>query len=136
MPKPKTDNQTLLNRGSNLGRERAKTSPVRLISDFTCPKNVKGEAAKFWRKQMPILVGLGIISTPELPVFQALCECWADYRNAFKNCPLDYHTHVKLRQELTKMAMQFGLTPATRANVVASNDNKKDDEKSYSIKVG
>ena len=135
MPKAKTPTKTLLNRGSNLGKERIKFSPRRIDGDFSCPDDLDGVAAVFWEEQMPLLTVSGIISVPELPSFRAYCECWAEYRSSMQNCPLDFHTHVKLRQELLKIAMQFGLTPATRANVVSKKEDKKD-EKSYSIKFG
>jgi len=106
------------------------------MGDWACPKHLKGEAKKFWDVYMPVLVGQGVISKQQLPVFEAMCECWKDYKESMKNCPLDYHTHVKLRQEFTKMAMQFGMTPATVANVTTANKEEPKSDKKYSIKFG
>lgn len=109
-----------------------------------CPATLTGEAAEEWRRIMPLITASGVAKPPDRQALIAYCELWADFisaRDAFseveKSKDRDIHTYAKAMAtkraaaaEFLKAAQQFGLTPASRARVVAQPDGKKDKDKS------
>lgn len=127
---PKTPASILKLHGSRLLEHRKEPSPV--LGDFSCPKDLSPDAAKFWRRWMPVLERVGVMSMQDLPVFHNLCDAWSDYQ-AVRDFR-DYYIKIKLRAEILRLASHFGMTPSTRSDV--QFDNKDKDNPFINMAIG
>ncbi|MCD8013316.1 MAG: phage terminase small subunit P27 family [Lachnospiraceae bacterium] len=101
-----------------------------------CPKWLEKEAKKEWRRLSKQMEALGILTEVDMTAFAGYCQSWARYKEAEEfltqhgtivRTPSGYlqqvpqvsiaQTYLKLME---KFAEQFGLTPAARSRIVAS----------------
>jgi P27 family predicted phage terminase small subunit len=99
----------------------------------SCPPDLSKVARKEWRRIVPILEKLGIVTRIDRAALAAYCESWARWReaerkiaetslviktksgNAIEN---PYYSISKRERELMhKFLVEFGMTPSSRSNL-------------------
>jgi len=101
-----------------------------------CPAFVKGEARKEWKRIVPELEKLGLLTRIDMAGLAAYCVAfgrWADAERELRKhgvtqtSPNGYvqtsaHLHIanKAMEQMHKFLVQFGLTPAARSRVSVS----------------
>lgn len=65
------------------------------------PRYLKGEAGKFWGANVPRLADLGIACDVDTPALAAMCEWWAEYRQAVDEA-------VENENAIKELAKQLG----------------------------
>ena len=115
----KTPTAILKLRGSGLLDNR--TEAERIPVSCQCPSDLCGYAKSFWQNHIVYLDSMGIISAQDLCQFRLLCEAHGDYDTIRNNT--DYHTKIKLRNEIFRLASHFGMTPSTRSDVPHETKN-------------
>lgn len=111
------------------------------------PKHMHEEAAKIWRKLLPI-IQRGQVMETDLLAFEVLCYAWADYYHCTKKIVEDGYVQTHTNNDgatntvrhplatdkkqafdmLQTMLTRFGLTPADRSKIVISMQDDEDDE--------
>lgn len=96
-----------------------------------CPRDLKGEARKFWERVVPQLVKMGIAKHPDRDALEQLSRLWAWWRAAAEEADAD-PTSQGIRMavlgysaEWARMAARFGLTPADRARIQVRPQKQK-----------
>lgn len=117
------------------------------------PRWLKGEARKVWQRTAPKLIEAGVLTKLDRAVFAAYCEATADYLKVQRLCeqlaeqdsvgqgllirtkkgnlvqnPL-IGIRNRARSAMTKLAMEFGLTPSSKARVSRSKPAIKSSKK-------
>lgn len=107
-----------------------------------CPDWLDATAREEWAKMAPRLVEMGLLSALDGAALAAYCQAYADHQHAAKRLQKFgrvYQTSTGNYRPRPEVAMQrdaatrmkaflveFGLTPASRARVVASEQPKSD----------
>ena len=120
-------------RGSWRAKENA-AEPVVAVAAPPCPQGLPAAAKKHWKWIVPQLIARRTLSAADLGFLAAMCIEWADYMEAvadvaeLKASRQEYEgrlvDHPRFRQKgaferYSKAAVQFGLSPASKARVVA-----------------
>lgn len=112
-----------------------------------CPDWIGEYGRALWDQQAPLHHRLGTLTEADHPAFAAMCEAWDTYRRAVVGLR-DELTHVtpnngvsakpeasvrkQALADFSKLANEFGLTPAARARIKANPpDGHEDPVKSY-----
>jgi len=98
-----------------------------------CPKHLKGEARKEWRRVSKELVNLGILARVDRAALAAYCTAWATYVLAETTLESEGHVIISdkgsmsqnpwswiaksAREQMVKFAAEFGMTPSARSRV-------------------
>ena len=107
-----------------------------------CPKWLEPEAKKEWRRLAKQMEQIGILTQVDMAAFAGYCQAYARWREAeefltqhgsiFKT-PSGYVQQVpqvSIAQQNLKIMQsfcsEFGLTPATRARIIAAGGGKED----------
>lgn len=61
-----------------------KNEPKPLAAEPTCPAHLKGEARREWKRLIPELMTLGLMSRIDRGAFAGYCQCWARWVEAEK----------------------------------------------------
>lgn len=108
-----------------------------------CPSWLEPEAKKEWKRLAPSLEAMGVLTQVDLTAFAGYCQAYARWREAeefltqhgsiFKT-PSGYVQQVpqvSIAQQNLKIMQsfcaEFGLTPATRARIIAAGGGKEVD---------
>ena len=108
-----------------------------------CPSWLEPEAKKEWKRLAPSLEAMGVLTQVDLTAFAGYCQAYARWREAeefltqhgsiFKT-PSGYVQQVpqvSIAQQNLKIMQsfcsEFGLTPATRALIIAAGGGKEVD---------
>ncbi len=140
----KTPSSILAARGS-WRAEANPDEPIVATAAPDCPTWLTGEAKAEWTRIVPSLITRNTLSVADRGHLAGMCYWWGVFVKAQKACagkvkfkgnPVD-HPRVILIQswkEYSKAAQQFGLSPAAKARVQSSPDEKKPDAKARFFK--
>lgn len=126
-------------------REKAELKPELLtVKNSRCPADLSEAAKKEWRKLVPELIKLKVVSTLDIPALRRYCEYvtqWESCRLVIQSKGQTYTTasgQIKPRpeinimfqssREILNLAAQFGCTPAARARLAHNAITIPDDE--------
>jgi len=116
--------------------------PVPPKGSIKCPEWLLPEAKKEWKRLAPSLEAMGVLTVLDLAAFEGYCQAYARWKEAeafiaqhgsiFKT-PSGYVQQVpqvSIAQQSLKIVQsfcsEFGLTPATRARIIAAGGGKDD----------
>ena len=97
----------------------------------TPPKHLSNAARVYWKKIVPQLDAMGILTKVDATAIEMLCETYADIQGLRELQPL---TPAIARQisdtdrRLKNWLNEFGLTPASRSRVTAAEKSEDRDE--------
>ena len=117
--------------------------PIPPKGNIKCPSWLEPEAKKEWKRLAPSLEAMGVLTQVDLTAFAGYCQAYARWREAeefltqhgsiFKT-PSGYVQQVpqvSIAQQNLKIMQsfcsEFGLTPATRARIIAAGGGKEVD---------
>ena len=117
--------------------------PIPPKGNIKCPSWLLPEAKKEWKRLAPSLEAMGVLTQVDLTAFAGYCQAYARWREAeefltqhgsiFKT-PSGYVQQVpqvSIAQQNLKIMQsfcsEFGLTPATRARIIAAGGGKEVD---------
>ena len=117
--------------------------PIPPKGNIKCPSWLLPEAKKEWKRLAPSLEVMGVLTMADLKAFEGYCQAYARWREAeefltqhgsiFKT-PSGYVQQVpqvSIAQQNLKIMQsfcsEFGLTPATRARIIAAGGGKEVD---------
>jgi phage terminase small subunit len=96
-----------------------------------CPRDLKGEARKFWERVVPQLVRMGVAKAADRESLVVLANLWACWVQAATMAEIAA-TDPKVRSamlgysaEWSRLAARFGLTPADRSKIQATPQVKE-----------
>ena len=117
---------------------------------FRMPDGMTGEAKKCWKKVVTELHNKGLLCRLDEPALHRYCECWAVWAKAKRDVELYGITYVPKRKDgspgsevralpqvrlmnemnnsLLRMEMQFGMTPASRPELMSPNHGKQEED--------
>lgn len=124
-------------------RERA-GEPIDTVAAPDCPLELSPDAKAHWDFIVPQLLKRRTLTEADMGMLAMMCVEYAEYMSAvhdlrtlveskkkFKGCIVD-HPRVRIKgafERYSKAAIQFGLSPAAKARVSASNAEKTKDNK-------
>ena len=116
--------------------------PLPQVTMLRCPNWLEPEARKEWRRLAPVLIGAGILTGADAVPFAGYCQAYARWKEAEEfisqhgsifQTPSGYVQQVpqvSIAQQNLKIMQsfcsEFGLTPATRARIIANGGGKDD----------
>lgn len=103
-----------------------------------CPSHLDKEAKKEWRRFTKLLDGMGILCIEDSSAIALYCETWSRYRDAqaklakYGTCIVAPKSGMpmqspylaianKAQEQMTRLLVEFGLTPSSRSRVKATN---------------
>ncbi len=123
----------------------------------TRPAWLSGDAAKAWKRLVPVLDKAGMLSKVDGNALGRYCQLWARWRDAedfiakhgttypirrsekvteFRPFP-QVKIAATLADQLLRLEQHFGLTPSARTRLTSSDDRPKDDLEDFlSVKHG
>ena len=124
-------------------RPMNENEPIPPKGNIKCPSWLLPEAKKEWKRLAPSLEAMGVLTMADLKAFEGYCQAYARWREAeefltqhgsiFKT-PSGYVQQVpqvSIAQQNLKIMQsfcsEFGLTPATRARIIAAGGGKEVD---------
>lgn len=136
-PPPKPTALRIL-QGNPANRPLPENEPKPKTSIPSCPSHLKTEAKKEWRRVTKELKSLGLVTHIDRAALSAYCQAWGRWVEAEKklaettdivktkggNIIQNPYLSVANRalEQLTKIAGEFGMTPASRTRVSATSD--------------
>jgi P27 family predicted phage terminase small subunit len=141
--KPKPTALKLLEGDRGKGRRPLnKNEPIPPEGAIKCPSWLLPEAKKEWKRLAPALEAMRVLTVADLSAFEGYCQAYARWREAeefitqhgsiFKT-PSGYVQQVpqvSIAQQNLKIMQsfcsEFGLTPASRARVIANGGGADD----------
>ena len=116
--------------------------PVPPKGTVKCPTWLEPEAKKEWKRLAPSLEAMGVLTQADLTAFAGYCQAYASWKEAEEfisqhgsifQTPSGYVQQVlqvSIAQQNLKIMQsfcsEFGLTPATRARIIANGGGKDD----------
>lgn len=116
--------------------------PVPPKGTVKCPTWLEPEAKKEWKRLAPSLEAMGVLTQADLTAFAGYCQAYARWKEAEEfisqhgsifQTPSGYVQQVpqvSIAQQNLKIMQsfcsEFGLTPATRARIIANGSGKDD----------
>ena len=116
--------------------------PVPPKGTVKCPTWLEPEAKKEWKRLAPSLEARGVLTQADLTAFAGYCQAYARWKEAEEfisqhgsifQTPSGYVQQVpqvSIAQQNLKIMQsfcsEFGLTPATRARIIANGSGKDD----------
>lgn len=132
---PRLSAEVLAARGSLEGRGRG-AAIVCPMSETACPRDLRGEGRREWLRVVPDLLFRGVLGAGDHAMLRAYCEAVGEYRRLERVLRCDGLTvpnrfgvpvaraEVELRDAALArarvLALQFGLTPASRTNAAVA----------------
>ena len=130
--------------------------PIPPKGNIKCPTWLLPEAKKEWKRLAPSLEAMGVLTMADLTAFEGYCQAYARWKEAeafitqhgsIFQTPSGYVQQVpqvSIAQQNLKIMQsfcsEFGLTPATRARIIAaggsSDDTFSDDPMEKLLKGG
>jgi len=123
-----------------IGEELIKAPP----DDFDCPSWLNRYAKEEWARLAPALRAQGVLTMLDVNAFAAYCEAYARWRDAEEHIekygatfetPSGYIQQTpyvaianKAIKDMQSFCNEFGLTPASRARILAASDSKSSQE--------
>lgn len=113
------------------------------------PRGLDARARRLWHDLAPRLEPLGLLRETDAPMFVALCESWARYREACQRLRetiqavrgqkpssaegLHWIRKVEIsvssaEQSFTRLAREFGLSPASRSRLDVPDPERSEDD--------
>jgi len=148
----KTPTAILEKRGSwKINERKDEPTPQGMSKLPPKSKHLKGEAAKFHKKAGASLLNMGVLSQADYHAFILMCEEYQQYKEADALCGELIITTTngniiqnpavgirnKSRDALKKSMSYFGMTPSSRPNITAINDDTaSSDNRERFFKVG
>ena len=116
--------------------------PVPPKATLKCPAWFLPEAKKEWKRLAPALEAMGVLTMADLTAFEGYCQAYARWKEAeafitqhgsIFQTPSGYVQQVpqvSIAQQNLKIMQsfcsEFGLTPATRARIIAGGSGTED----------
>ena len=116
--------------------------PVPPKGTVKCPTWLEPEAKKEWKRLAPSLEAMGVLTQADLTAFAGYCQAYARWKEAEEfisqhgsifQTPSGYVQQVpqvSIAQQnlkiMQRFCSEFGLTPATRARIIANGGGKDD----------
>ena len=116
--------------------------PIPPKGTVKCPTWLEPEAKKEWKRLAPSLEAMGVLTQADLTAFAGYCQAYARWKEAEEfisqhgsifQTPSGYVQQVpqvSIAQQNLKIMQsfcsEFGLTPATRARIIANGSGKDD----------
>lgn len=116
--------------------------PVPPKGTVKCPTWLEPEAKKEWKRLAPSLEAMGVLTQADLTAFAGYCQAYARWKEAeefisqhgsiFQTTSgyVQQVPQVSIAQQNLKIMQsfcsEFGLTPATRARIIANGSGKDD----------
>lgn len=126
----KTPTVVLSHRGS--WRAQTRRGEIRFeVGEPPMPDGLGEVGQQTWRRLCEMLAPRGVLSQADAFALHALSSAY----ERFCGCGDDSHLAVKISGELLRWCREFGLTPASRSNVMVP-EQQADDSKSAFFKVG
>ena len=97
--------------------------PVPPTVALRCPNYLLPEARKEWKRLAPILMGMGLLTAADAVPFAGYCQAYARWREAQDEITRHgsiYKDGEGRMREIKSFAAEFGLTPSTRAAMIAN----------------
>lgn len=147
-PKPKPTKLKLV-QGNPGKRPISENEPKpEVVNSPKAPRWLGGIAAAEWRRMVPLLEKLGLLTTIDLQMFASYCSAWGVYRENYAFIRKNGYTFIvidKEGNELTKRYPQvkiaeeylricktlgenFGLTPSARTRIQVGSEEMADAE--------
>jgi P27 family predicted phage terminase small subunit len=108
-----------------------------------CPAHLDAEAKKEWKRLVPVLLRMRVLSEADWMTLASLCQTWSTLVKAqakLTEMGVLYKTPSGYIQQsplfsmvnqcvdiITKLSREFGLTPAARSRIVAQTEEEDDD---------
>jgi len=100
------------------------------------PDQIKGRAAKEWRRLYDHLVEAGVLTVGDERIFEEYCYVWGELvrvKAAIKDMPVEVaimkgltKLSTTLRQQLMQLSDRLGLNPSARSGVKAVEPKKEE----------
>jgi P27 family predicted phage terminase small subunit len=103
------------------------------LSDVKPPAHLSPAAKSEWRRLMPELIGVGLLTVADLAAFTAYCAAWGDFVEADRHLRTDglvlkgkegqavrspwFLVKAKAVEQIVKLGDRFGLSPSARAGL-------------------
>ena len=116
--------------------------PIPPKGTVKCPTWLESEAKEEWKRLAPSLEAMGVLTQADLTAFAGYCQAYARWKEAEEfisqhgsifQTPSGYVQQVpqvSIAQQNLKIMQsfcsEFGLTPATRARIIANGGGKDD----------
>ena len=116
--------------------------PIPPKGELKCPSWLLPEAKKEWKRLASSLEAMGVLTQADLTAFAGYCQAYARWKEAEEfisthgpifQTPSGYIQqvpHVSIAQQNLKIMQsfcsEFGLTPATRARIIAGGGGPED----------
>lgn len=114
----------------NPGHRRIPQVPEIPVYRPSMPAYLSAEAKQEWKKRIDILIEYGLINKTNVGMFEIYCAMWGEWKILYKNKKIDPTARARglrgLATEVRRLANEFGMTPATIANMPLK-DIKNDD---------
>jgi len=118
-----------------------------------CPEFLSKEAKAEWRRQVPLLIQMGVIAKIDRALLAMYCEAWGEFVEARQEIdrmkknrakPLEitnaglYNLRTRAFERALKIAAQFGFSSSARArlNAPAHGQEEPDGKDRYFATVG
>lgn len=108
-------------------------SPTALDKVPPCPRHIKGEARKQWRRTAKVLVATGVLTQGDLPALEMFCTLYARWKDAQgkldefgvmlrnKDGWFEPSPYLRVVEDCLKQMrgymVEFGITPSSRSRV-------------------
>ena len=100
--------------------------PIPPKGEFKCPSWLLPEAKKEWKRLASSLEAMGVLTMADLTAFAGYCQAYARWKEAEEFIT----QHGSIAQQNLKIMQSFcsdfGLTPATRARIIAGGGGSED----------
>lgn len=100
--------------GKLLRKRRQEPRPAKAVG-MACPDWIHGAARLEWRRIVPELERLSLLTVIDVAVLEAHCVTYGNWRAAVR--AKKHERTTRLGAELRKFAAEFGLSPAARVRL-------------------
>ncbi len=153
MPGPAPTPTKILNARGSWRAKIRDGEPQLPVSRPSCPACLPAEAKSEWRRLVPQLIRMGVLSKVDRSMLTAYCEAWAELVEAVEFLEehgktfttekgyVVVHPYVAIRNSavdrMKAIAARFGFTPADRARLRATpQEEPKKDGKARFFRAG
>jgi phage terminase small subunit len=97
------------------------------MMDLSAPAELSAEAVPHWDRLVPMLVKTGVLKKSDRDILALYCEGYVAHLAAVRAGKIN----VGLMGQLRQMLGEMGMTPATRARIVADKPQGDETEAKY-----
>jgi P27 family predicted phage terminase small subunit len=122
-----------------------------------CPRWLAPEAKRAWKRLVPQLDAMGVLTRLDANALARYCQLWARWRTADEFVQTQGEVYLdkddagrvkgvrsypqariatQLAEQLLRIEQQFGMTPSARARLAAPQVPEQGDDKSRYLRVG